>query len=67
MWKDIIFEADHGTVSQKSKTTKVFHDEPISHGGRVYRRTTLSPVKGRVANTIAGAIQVGADEEENKK
>ena len=69
MWKDISFEADHGTVFQKSKITRVFQGEPLSHGGRMCRTLspTLSPIEGRVANSIAGTVQVGADEEEDKK
>jgi hypothetical protein len=62
--KDAVVEvAEHGTGFQISKITKICHSEPIADGGRMFRFSE----EGRAGDSIVGTIQVGANEEEDKK
>jgi hypothetical protein len=62
--EDTVVEvAEHGTRFQISKITKICHREPITDGGRMFRFSE----EGRAGNGIVGTIQVGANEEEDKK
>ena len=67
IWKDNSFEVAtrHVTVFHMSENREIVQAKPMLHGGSMV--LAIRAIERRVANRIVGTIEVGADEEEDKK